>query len=229
MRRVSSPIFIARGGVILICLMRGISMKTLSIKYVVSCFAATMVIFSLAGYAMAGITGTSHDFTSGGTLDLGANYECAACHTPHNANVSTELPLAGRTPSDSTFTLYSSTTLQATMLAPAGVDLVCLSCHDGATAVDTWNTTPAKTLASGDIGFIGTSLTNQHPTSFSYGTASADTGIRTAPTSLPLFTTGATTDFVRCATCHDPHNATPTNGSFLRGNPSTFCTDCHIK
>jgi len=65
---------------------------------------------------------------------------CVYCHTPHGANPTIGAPLWNRTlPNTSTFTTYSalnSSTLTQTVTAPGANSLVCLSCHDGATAVD---------------------------------------------------------------------------------------------
>jgi len=41
----------------------------------------------------------------------------------------------------------------------------------------------------------------------------------------PLFTVGAVTTTMECATCHNPHDFT--NAPFLRGPKATICQDCH--
>ncbi|HNH35619.1 MAG TPA: cytochrome c3 family protein [Rhodocyclaceae bacterium] len=62
---------------------------------------------------------------------------CVYCHTPHGANADVTLPLWNRTLKNTTYTVYSSTTLtNATVTQPGANSLACLSCHDGQTAVD---------------------------------------------------------------------------------------------
>lgn len=48
-------------------------------------------------------------------------------------------------------------------------------------------------------------------------------------TDLPLYSTGASTTKVECATCHDPHSST--NPTFLRisNAGSAVCLTCHVK
>jgi len=65
---------------------------------------------------------------------------CVYCHTPHGANNSSGMgmPLWNRTVNPSlTYVPYGTpTTLGLTVTNPGPASLTCLSCHDGATAID---------------------------------------------------------------------------------------------
>jgi len=121
------------------------------------------------------------------------------------------------------------------MSDPSGVDLLCLGCHDGSVAIDTYGgATGSITMATGfQVGASG-SLSNDHPVSFSYdevapGGTDPDAGINAVAVpiaaGIKFFGTG---NQVKCASCHDPHNA-PGNASLLRSAPATICADCHAK
>lgn len=77
---------------------------------------------------------------------------CVYCHTPHGANSAPGAPLWNRTlPAGSTFTTYSSLnspSLTQTVTAPGANSLVCLSCHDGSTAIDAILNMPGSGLYS---------------------------------------------------------------------------------
>ncbi len=113
--------------------------------------ALQLLIFS--GTSSGIVAGSLHDMSSGGTGVFRATNQdeiCIFCHTPHNAISSdaagNPLPLWNRSISglDSlTFSLYSSATFNAslaggenTQTQPTGMSLVCLSCHDGVTAIN---------------------------------------------------------------------------------------------
>ncbi len=62
---------------------------------------------------------------------------CAYCHTPHGANTTLKAPLWNRTAKNNTYTLYSAPLTSGNKPTQPGVSsLMCLSCHDGTTAVD---------------------------------------------------------------------------------------------
>lgn len=63
---------------------------------------------------------------------------CVFCHTPHGASsVMGNAPLWNRSRRNVTFTLYNRpTTLNQAISAPGSASLMCLSCHDGSTSID---------------------------------------------------------------------------------------------
>ena len=76
------------------------------------------------------------DRMSGARNDYGA--VCIYCHTPHGAStVMGNAPLWNRTKPNTAFTLYSATTtLNQEITEPGSSSLMCLSCHDGITSLD---------------------------------------------------------------------------------------------
>lgn len=203
--------------------------------------AASLLIFS--GAASATIAGSLHDLSSTNTdpaAGLTLDGLCIYCHAPHNAQLAAA-PLWNRNDSQETFTMYNvtntgSNTLNMTVSgAPGPFSAACLSCHDGATALDALINTPygyvtASTGNKTTWGSVGTDLTNDHPISIAYDTAldpEFNAIVDNAVGGLPLF--GAS-DTVECASCHDVHDQ-DTYFPFLRADNagSLLCLTCHIK
>jgi len=195
------------------------------VRFAVMVSAVLGFVFAWSS-AMAQISGTDHDFSGRG---WGSNEICVFCHAPHNTNTTVAgAPLWNHAVTTQTFTLYSSPTLNATMSQPAGVSKLCLSCHDGLTAVDSFGTRTGTTFVTGQAN-IGTNLGNDHPIGFAYNAAliALDPGLKTPPTTLPRY--GASADTLECATCHNVHSNT--QGKFLRASnaASAMCLSCHSK
>lgn len=184
-------------------------------------------VWSAAMAQTTGISGTPHDFSGRG---WGSTEVCVFCHAPHNTATSVAgAPLWNHGVTTQTFTMYSSSTLKATMSsAPAGVSKLCLSCHDGVTAVDSFGTRTGATTITGSAN-IGTNLGNDHPIGFAYDAAliALNPGLKTPPTTMPRF--GTANDTLECATCHNVHSNSL--GNFLRvtNNASGMCIQCHNK
>jgi len=129
-------------------------------------------IFSGTGVVLAeGITGSVHDFSSQGWA---GGKICKVCHTPHNAD-STVTPLWNHRLSNATYTLYSSPTLQGTMHPPGRASKLCLSCHDGTVAIDSFNGASGTVFVSGSA-LIGTDLSNDHPVGVEWSHQTLDPG-----------------------------------------------------
>ena len=229
-------------------------MKTIStITQDLSRASSRLLISLLLGFSslpvMAGtIAGSAHDFSASG---FGTDQICVFCHTPHNADITVqEAPLWNHEVTQTVHTPYDSPTLQAsggTIGQPDGSSKLCLSCHDGSVAVDSFGgATGAITLTGpAAIGADAESLTNDHPISFVYDAAlaTADGGLHD-PTTTPI-TIGSGSDTrsgtidstmllgtkVQCATCHDVHNKFSVGNKLLRVtlNGSTLCLTCHDK
>jgi cytochrome c553 len=162
-------------------------------KKIVALFVgATIVASASASFAgkgaATGVNGSFHDMNSyaqsvNGTRE---NYErvCVYCHTPHNAVVKDPndpmgvnfLPLWNHDFSTLTYTAYNWATPDNTGLTIAdplvGPSRLCMSCHDGATAVDQHG--PASPMTGGiklsgnrAVG-RGGDLTDDHPIGFDY-------------------------------------------------------------
>jgi predicted CXXCH cytochrome family protein len=191
--------------------------------------AAVAAVLALPMVAQAGIVGTKHDITT--LSGVTATEVCVFCHTPHGAS-SQLAPLWNHaTTATASYTLYSSSTLNASMGQPTGTSRACLSCHDGTVAADSYGgATGTHNVGSG--ANLGTDLSNDHPVSFTYDGALATTdGGLVSPASasqvvsgIPLFA-----GKLECASCHTVHDNS--NVPFLRADNtgSALCLKCHNK
>lgn len=184
---------------------------------------------SLCSTAFGAITGTAHDL-SGSVWSKGQI--CIVCHAPHNnQNVTGEL-LWNHDITQTDFTLYNSPTFDATEAGsnqPGGVSKLCLSCHDGTVAIDSFGGDSGGTHISGDRNF-GTDMGNDHPVSFTYDSAlAAADGYLKDPGSLPD-TVKMFDGKMECASCHDVHNKLGIGSLLNVGNAgSALCLTCHSK
>ena len=175
----------------------------------------------------AAVRNTHHDFSN---TTWGQGEMCVVCHTPHHANTTVpQAPLWNHQVTVNAYTLYSSPTLHATPTQPTSISRLCLSCHDGTIAVDSFGASTGtyhirpQTLREVPIR-IGTQLNSHHPVAIRYDSslASQDTKLynpETTPSGL-----GGTISHdmlnggvLECSSCHDVHVARGT------GN----CIDCH--
>lgn len=195
------------------------------------------------GLAEAVITGSAHDFSG----QPYSGYQiCVVCHAPHNVGL--DAPLWNHEVTTSVFTLYSSPTLNATPGQPDGASKLCLSCHDGTVAIDSFGGATGTNFVGGTAN-LGTDLSNDHPISFTYdaGLASDDGGVfdptvQTVTIGSGSFTKTGTINAVmlqdgkvQCSSCHDVHNDFVAGG--IGGDPllkiskdhSEICLACHNK
>jgi predicted CXXCH cytochrome family protein len=216
--------------------------------------------------ASAQIASTAHDFST--DLWNATGEICVVCHAPHNTVETAEQggtgslgPLWNRTLSAvNNYSVYSSagragSFLEASTVAsqstnPTGVSKLCLSCHDGTIAIDSFGRAGDGTPFTGGTTFmddinvnfnigegsgINGNLSNDHPVAFQFPTTDAEiyafaNGFVSAgpnPDVLPLF--GGLEDQLECATCHDVHGTG--NNKLLRVDNagSGLCLSCHIK
>ena len=196
-------------------------------------------VLMVSGSAFADLANTKHNLAGqGGTGDNGQM--CVYCHVPHTNSTNTSPPLWNRAANSTTYTVYSSTTIQMEIGQPGAESLVCLGCHDGTVALDSivnepqsgWTQGSSRLMASSLAGYMGTDLRSEHPIGVTWDITSA-TGdpdfhpvASNAVNGLPLFSGGTR---MECASCHDVHDYT--NIPFLRASNqnSELCLDCHIK
>ena len=228
-----------------------------------------LLVFTTASWAArapkSAIKGSAHDFMHGVNADNSwnaASYAlCSFCHIAHKfgtAAASADVPgylLWNHTLSTQTYTVYSS----PSMVNPAEpltgqmtVSNLCLSCHDGTVAINSFyedistanyqSTIGAQTAQymMDDTTIDSSALGKQHPINFLYpsSTDAANIGMRPAAATTSVDGNGNVPLYggkMQCATCHDPH-AGPPNHLFFRTFPATaeqtstgsFCTYCHI-
>jgi predicted CXXCH cytochrome family protein len=206
--------------------------------------AATVALSAPAMAQKSAMLGGTHDVrATGNTGDA-----CGGCHTPHLPDGTTAVQykavLWNRSyvPTGSTFTPYDTRVNPdfkggtSSLGSTSATSLLCMSCHDGTSALNAVLVTPSntsfKTTTVTATNRLGTDLSNDHPVGFSYDTSITGQGTPAKlvqspdPTKVKLFgTTGART--VECSSCHDAHTNAP---RYLRSpnTNSAMCLACHL-
>ena len=225
-------------------------MKKLAALLAVAAFAALGANTAIAaqGDAGTGIYLTPHDinFQLGPAVEDVQDRLCAYCHTPHHAYTANDpgpvgvaLTASGYAPlwshgvSTANYTPYASTTFDVkggVTMAPdplIGPSRLCMSCHDGTVAVDTYYGLTGTHFISngantyfGNMPLIETDGVKTHPIGFD-ATAVNTGGAQQDDHLWPNFinntyrgNTGTTTvadrlfegTYFTCSTCHDVHN-----------------------
>jgi predicted CXXCH cytochrome family protein len=183
------------------------------------------------------IVGTAHDLSNEQNIPTGGQI-CIVCHTPHNADTTVaEAPLWNHETTGATFTLYDSPTFDGatTIGQPGGASKLCLSCHDGTVAIDSFGGRNGNIFMTGGE-VLGTDLSGDHPISFTYDSALATTDPGLYDPATQNSGLGGTIDAdmlfagsMQCASCHDVHDNS--NSPFLRlsNAGSAMCLTCHNK
>lgn len=208
-------------------------MKTNNKKQPVFVILLLLLFVVAVPSAMADITGSSHDF-SGDTWSGGQI--CVVCHTPHSGDTSGNAPLWNHATTTATFTMYTSSTMDATSTSPGGRSKLCLSCHDGTVALDSFGGNTGTTSISG-AALLGTDLGNDHPISITYDSALATTDGELSDPTTALSDLGSTIEqdmlfssMMECSSCHDVHNSAGVPDLLVKANTgSALCLTCHLK
>ncbi|HAG15544.1 MAG TPA: hypothetical protein DCG69_03335 [Bacteroidales bacterium] len=190
-----------------------------------------LIYFSLSVNAQS-IRTTKHNLsvTSPGTIKATTESEiCIFCHTPHNSTP--KVPLWNRNVAGSVYTLYTSSTLNATEGQPDGASILCLSCHDGSIALGSVvsRISPIDmTLALSSDANLSTDLSNDHPISFLYNStlATSDGQLRTPPLTTTHLDNNSK---LQCSSCHDPHKDLYPNFLLASNLNSGLCILCHSR
>ena len=197
-------------------------------------FAVLLAAMSMA-QDMSKIANTPHNLT---TVDVWGvvipeNRVCLPCHTPHNAQMNDEgesMVLWNHAMTDQTFEMY---TTQAGHQGdqPEGPSKLCLSCHDGATAIDNYGGNDGffndVKIPSDRPSNLGTDLRNDHPIGIEYPPQDL-TGYNDKSTFMGVRVVVVNgVDRVECTSCHDPHDNSLEK--FLRQTleGSALCLECH--
>lgn len=200
--------------------------------------AVSLVLALGASTAMAatGIANSKHNFASGSlnTYKGSSAQICIYCHAPHNTSTSAQL--WNRSLAATNYTMYTSSTMGASSAGqPGNVSKLCLSCHDGTVAVDSFmGSSGAAALTTGGMittsANLGTNLNNDHPIGIEYVTASAVSRGLKDPASVATAAALIVGGKVECSSCHDVHN-TLGNTALVRvdNTGSALCITCHNK
>lgn len=195
-----------------------------------------VTLFAFIAPAHAKITGSAHDFSR----ETWAEGEiCLPCHTPHFASGDDDAPLWNHETSTAAYALYNSSNFQAVPGQPRGVSKLCLSCHDGTVAIDSFGGRSGSIFIDSDFN-LGTDLSDDHPISiiFDDGLATQD-GELFPPSSTPSGIPGSNgtiqsdmlvNNSLECSSCHDVHNTNDFSDLLVKSNDgSALCLTCHNK
>lgn len=188
-----------------------------------------------------GIENSPHDFSTNATFQPWNSRHgvCSACHSAHETDDAQIVPLWNHKTTTASFTPYSSPTLNASVGAPNGKSLACLSCHDGTVAINEGigglgGSAPIMMGTIAPSAVKGPDLHNTHPISFVY-----DAALATADGALEDPTTYKIGDAkTRLTVQTAPVPTTWPAGSIsivgktidqalLDGNHRVQCTSCH--
>ncbi|MEJ2394708.1 MAG: cytochrome C [Candidatus Thiodiazotropha sp.] len=213
-------------------------------KVLVAVATALLLLSTLP--AVAGVQGSVHDFSAN---IWSAGEICTACHTPHNANGAVQVPLWNHEISTATYTLYSSSTLKISpvQLEPGNISRLCLSCHDGTIAVDSFGSRAGDQKIVGNPN-LGTDLSDDHPVGIYWDHQTQVPGENDCLVchsfyllpggwgyGMDLANAGNELKFynhrIECPTCHDVHNTEVQDVKLLRKTRagSAICLHCHPK
>jgi hypothetical protein len=203
-----------------------------------------LLLFATRAVLAGTLSGSAHDLSTQ-SWNPGQKV-CVACHTPHNST--NAAALWNHTLSSITnYTLYASPTLKAIMGQPGGSSKLCLSCHDGTVAIDSFGGNNGTTMISGANNLGAAALSDDHPIGFTYDAALVTANGSLFPTSKSVtIGTGGTTKTdtianlllysgkMECSSCHDVHNTftVGANGSGMvkmSSAGSAVCMACHNK
>lgn len=226
------------------------------LKYVAA-VAVPLLATQFASAATGGITNSKHDFSAATWSDQEI---CKPCHTPHNA-LDTDLTgrLWAHTLSTQTYVYHGGSTSVDGSTRPedgtgtatqADMDVatrLCLSCHDGTVALDSFmgkdgasdgkfigdaGGQHGRAVANLGNGQVANDLTNDHPVGFkavyneNAGQNAAGTGhYRYKPRANAA---AAGIRFVTSTTAVAPGTVDRVTGQTVTGNlPSISCVSCH--
>jgi predicted CXXCH cytochrome family protein len=206
---------------------------------------AMMILLSLfSQVARAGsIIGSPHDFR--GYLWNRSGEICLPCHAPHYAKT-LPAPLWNQNLPTQTYIMYGKThtpAMDAELSSqPDGMSKICLSCHDGILAPETYGRNPGRAAHLFGKDLTSSVLGNNHPISFVYDSSLAvkERDLYDPSTKLSGLTgsTGSITkdmlfsNRMECSSCHDVHNtkAVPGTKLLVKDNAgSALCLTCHNK
>ncbi len=180
------------------------------------------------------IVNTKHNLsvTGPGTVKAVTETEiCLFCHTPHNSRP--VAPLWNRNDPGATYTLYTSSMLQALPGQPDGSSILCLSCHDGTVALGSVLSRPTAinmstgTFMPAGVSNMTTNLSNDHPVSFAYTAALATADGQLMPPSGITPPVSLDNGRMQCTSCHDPHKNIYSDFLVATSQNSNLCNSCH--
>jgi hypothetical protein len=233
-------------------------MRTVKALGLVALIVAVVTTMGFAKVGKSAIVGGPHDLRTNtsvtGLAGTAPGYTlCNFCHIAHKFADLTGVPASAGpllwnhtlssttsygTYTSSSFAGYGTDITDLGTVATPTVSNLCLSCHDGTVAVNSWYSTPGSGITNPgsskmDLQYTVNDLTQQHPINFTYNAALATAaGIRVPASTTSVDGAGEIPLFqgkMQCATCHDPHNKSGImSQAFPTQTSGTFCTYCHL-
>jgi predicted CXXCH cytochrome family protein len=182
-------------------------------------------------YPSVSVVNSPHNLNNYPGVSIPGNQVCLPCHTPHNALLAGDgNVLWNHAETEVTFVMYKSTAGQ-----PEGPSKMCLSCHDGVTAIDNYGGTGGTGIVLTGSSAFSDDLSDDHPIGIEYPNLPAEYNPESsfAPginggTGVRLVEINSVRR-VECTSCHNVHNNGL--GDFLHVpiQESYLCLQCHIK
>jgi len=215
------------------------------IEGVISASAVAVALaWILSAVASAGtIAESPHDFRGYKWNESGQI--CMPCHTPHQSKT-LSLPLWNPRLETDTYTMYAAVrsveTAEDTDIRPKDSSKICLSCHDGTVAPETFGEISGEGSMFYQAADFDTGKGGNHPVSFVYDTSLAVADGELFDPSAKLSGVADSTGSIRddmlfddrmeCSSCHDVHNTRAVAGTKLLLKDtagSALCFTCHDK
>lgn len=182
--------------------------------------AGALALLLFVGAAWAGepppeesgyLDGTAHDLRGRLSIDR----LCLPCHVAHNAPEADAGPIWNHAVTEQTF--YR----EGEEITLGANSKLCMSCHDGVTAVDSYGGTIGSDTITGGAD-LGNDFSNDHPVGIDYP---ADSHILEAPGDVAAYLDDGK---VECTSCHYAHGGQ--DNKFLRVtySGSQICRVCHV-
>jgi len=193
-------------------------------RTVIATASLALTLLIAGGFAVAGIKGSKHDFS---TAAWSAVDKCGVCHTPEH-DQPPALPPAWDSRADLSKRFGKNAPGES---KPGMGTMSCLRCHDGTIATD------ATGAALGRRRFANT----QHPSRFTTGHGRTDHPVgvdyphidrhyKPASTVLAARKVTLPGGKVECSSCHDPHDDSGQRHMLVTSNArSALCLQCHVK
>ncbi len=179
---------------------------------------------------------SKHNLSAMGRGNIKASGEsqtCIFCHTSHSRG-GPKGPMWNRNDQGRTYILYNSSTIDAIPGQPDGSSILCLSCHDGTTALGNIRS------RSTHIGFgrgvtrmphgssnLSTDLSDDHPISFVYNASLTGMDGQLKDPETILEPVSLENEKVQCTSCHDPHSELFEDFLVVTNQFSDLCFHCH--
>jgi predicted CXXCH cytochrome family protein len=205
-------------------------------------FTPIVLVAALTTVAFGQVANTDHNLNNWPgvtvTTPSGANQVCMPCHVPHNAYPdpagTIDEVLWNHEDTAVTFTMYETLSGQQGG-QPEGPSKMCLSCHNGVTAIDSYGIGGVLQVGTETLSGLSTAvgeggdLTDDHPIGIVYPVGDPGYNDVTGLQGVQVVEVNGQANRVECTSCHDPHSAALPMFLRLTLDESEICLECHNK